>query len=164
MNRVIAIGAIVVVLVALVGYGVAQSVSWAESRFGTTWTAAAVLCLIGVGIYMLSQYMTQRGVKHTLDAVADFQASNAEIYRANASADRERARLAREEFAANARVITVDAQQTRRIAQQQAGLLVDLERQRWEQAQQQPSRQPSQVVAMNESANTGGGPLYWDEE
>ncbi len=162
MNRVIAIGVIVIALVALVGYGTARAVGWAESRFGTTWTAAAVLCLIGVGIYMLSQWMAQRGVKHTLDAVADFQASNAEIYRANAGADRERARLAREEFAANARVITVDAQQTRRIAQQQAGLLVDLERERWNV--QQTQHQPTQVVAMNQDANVSSGPLYWDEE
>ncbi len=162
-NRLIVLGGIVVALVALIVYSVAGAVSWAESRFGTTWTAAAVLCLIGVGIYMLSQWMTQRGVKHTLDAVADFAASNAEVYRANAGADRERAKFARDEFLANARVITVDAQQARRIAQQQAGLLVDLERQRWEQAQQ-TQHQPSQVVAMNENANTDSGPLYWDEE
>ena len=161
MNRVIALGVIVVALVALIGYGVSQSVMWAESRFGTTWTAAAVLCLIGVGIYMLSQYMTQRSVKHTLDAVADFQASNAEIYRANANVDRERARLEREQFAANARVVTVDVQNTRRLAQQQAGLLVDLERERWN-LQQQAQQQPAQVFAMDDN-NDGAGPTYYDE-
>ena len=161
MNRVIALGVIVVALVALVGYGVAQAVGWAESRFGTTWTAAAVLCLIGVGIYMLAQYMTQRSVKHTLDAVADFQASNAEIYRANANVDRERARLEREQFAANARVVTVDVQNTRRLAQQQAGLLVDLERERWN-LQQQAQQQPAQIFAMADD-NDGAGPTYYDE-
>ncbi len=160
MNRVIALGVIVVALVALVGYGVAQAVGWAESRFGTTWTAAAVLCLIGVGIYMLAQYMTQRSVKHTLDAVADFQASNAEIYRANANVDRERARLEREQFAANARVVTVDVQNTRRLAQQQAGLLVDLERERWN-LQQQAQQQPAQIFAMAD--DDGAGPTYYDD-
>ncbi len=159
MNRVIALGVIVVALVALVGYGTAQAVGWAESRFGTTWTAAAVLCLIGVGIYMLSQWMAQRGVKHTLDAVADFQASNAEIYRANANVDRERARLAREEFAANARVITVDTQDTRRIARQQAGLLVDLERQRWEVAQQQQAQPAAWAMEDNDA---GSGPSFYE--
>ncbi len=160
-NRLIVLGVIVVVLVALIIYSVAGAVSWAESRFGTTWTAAAVLCLIGVGTYMLSQYMTQRGVKHTLDAVADFQASNAEIYRANANVDRERARLEREQFAANARVVTVDVQNTRRLAQQQAGLLVDLERERWNLMRQQTQPQPA-AWAMQDADDDGAGVRYYD--
>ena len=162
MNRVIALGIIAVALVALIGYGVAQAVGWAESRFGTTWTAAAVLCLIGVGIYMLAQYMTQRSVKHTLDAVADFQASNAEIYRANANVDRERARLEREQFAANARVVTVDVQNTRRLAQQQAGLLVDLERERWNLQQQAQTQQAPGAAWAMDDADAGTGPTYYE--
>ena len=162
MNRVIALGIISVALVALIGYGVAQAVGWAESRFGTTWTAAAVLCLIGVGIYMLAQYMTQRSVKHTLDAVADFQASNAEIYRANANVDRERARLEREQFAANARVVTVDVQNTRRLAQQQAGLLVDLERERWNLQQQAQTQQAPGAAWAMDDADAGTGPTYYE--
>lgn len=158
MNRVIALGVIVVALVALIGYGVSQSVMWAESRFGTTWTAAAVLCLIGVGIYMLSQYMTQRGVKHTLDAVADFQASNAEIYRANANVDRERARLEREQFTHSARLATIDVQRVNQLATQQARLLVDTERQRWDM--QQPARQPAAAWAMGGDDDTAGVQYY----
>lgn len=159
-KEVVAIGVVVIAIVALVGYGVAQSVSWAESRFGTTWTAAAVLCLIGVGIYMLSQWMTQRSVKHTLDAVADFQASNAEIYRANANVDRERARLAREEFAANAKVQLLDVQRVNQLADKRAGLLVDLERERWD-LQQQVQR-PAAAWAMDDDDNDGAGVRYYE--
>lgn len=153
MNRVIAIGVIVIALVALVGYGVSQSVMWAESRFGTTWTAAAVLCLIGVGIYMLSQYMAQRGVKHTLDAVADFQASSAEIHRANAAAEREYARGVSAVQLAQAKISVIDYQHQLRQQQLQQRMLMDSQR------QQQPA-----IWAMEENTvdASGSGPSFYE--
>lgn len=159
MNRIIALGVIVIALVALVGYGVSQSVMWAESRFGTTWTAAAVLCLIGVGIYMLSQYMAQRGVKHTLDAVADFQASSAEIVRANASAEREYARGISSQQMAQARITVLDYQHQLQQAQAQQRLLT-VARQQWEVEQRQA--QPAPTWAMADADDAGAGVQYYE--
>ena len=159
MNRVIVLGVLAISAMALIGYGVSRSVMWAESRFGTTWTAAAVLCLIGVGIYMLSQYMAQRGVKHTLDAVADFQASSAEIHRANASAEREYARGMSAQQAAQAKITVLDYHHQLQQAQQQQRLLT-VARQQWEV--EQARQQPTVAWAMEDTIDASNGPSFYE--
>ena len=53
----------------------------------------------------------------------------------------------------------IDVQDSRRLARQQAGLLVDLERQKWEQQAQQA--QPAAAWAMDDD-NDGAGVRYYE--
>jgi hypothetical protein len=125
----------------LVGWGVMQSMSWMEERFGPDIAALAAFAFIGVAVFAGGVLLNQRNTKHTLDAVADFQASNAEIYRANAGVDRERARLEREQFKFEARAAFDDTKRIEQYGRRYAGMLMDVQRQEQPRQEQQPAAQ-----------------------
>ena len=144
---------------ALAGYGIYLAVSWMEQRFGAPVAAAAAFSILGCIILGAGVVLNQRSTKHTFDMIADLRASDAEIRRADTSVERERARLEREQFNHQARLTMFDVQDSRRLARQQAGLLVDLERQRWEQEQAQQA--PAPAWAMDDD-DDGAGVRYYE--
>ena len=145
---------------ALAGYGIYLAVSWMEQRFGAPVAAAAAFSILGCIILGAGVVLNQRSTKHTFDMIADLRASDAEIRRADTSVERERARLEREQFVHQARLTTIDLHRVNQLATQQARLLVDTERERWN-LQQQAQQQPAQVFAMAD--DDGTGPTYYDD-
>ncbi len=143
---------------ALAGYGIYLAVSWMEQRFGAPVAAAAAFSILGCIILGAGVVLNQRSTKHTFDMIADLRASDAEIRRADTSVERERARLEREQFTHSARLATIDVQRVNQLATQQARLLVDTERQRWDM--QQPARQPAAAWAMGDDDDTAGVQYY----
>jgi hypothetical protein len=146
---------------ALAGYGIYLAVSWMEQRFGAPVAAAAAFSILGCIILGAGVVLNQRSTKHTFDMIADLRASDAEIRRADTSVERERARFEREQFVHQARLTTIDLHRVNQLATQQARLLVDTERERWN-LQQQAQQQPAQIFAMADD-NDGAGPTYYDE-
>ncbi len=143
---------------ALAGYGIYLAVSWMEQRFGAPVAAAAAFSILGCIILGAGVVLNQRSTKHTFDMIADLRASDAEIRRADTSVERERARLEREQFVHSARLTTIDVQRVNQLAQQQARLLVDTERQRWDmQHQAQPA-----AWAMQDADDDGAGVRYYE--
>jgi len=144
---------------ALAGYGIYLAVSWMEQRFGAPVAAAAAFSILGCIILGAGVVLNQRSTKHTFDMIADLRASDAEIRRADTSVERERARLEREQFTHNARLATIDVQRVNQLATQQARLLVDTERQRWDM---QAQRQPAAAWAMDDGDDDTAGVRYYE--
>ena len=142
---------------ALAGYGIYLAVSWMEQRFGAPVAAAAAFSILGCIILGAGVVLNQRSTKHTFDMIADLRASDAEIRRADTSVERERARLERDQFNHNARFAMLDMQRVNRLAQQQAGLLVDAERERWNLQHQAPA--PAWAM---DDADDGAGVQYYE--
>lgn len=149
---------LIAVLAALAGI-----IAWVQINFGPTAAVVSVGGLFGVGIFWLGiktaqsiVSATHQNTNYTLESASNFVGEIEQTRTAYARAENERARMERERFKLEARAAFDDTRRIEQFGKQYAGMLIDA------QAQQQ-AQQPAQVVAMND-ANTGGGPLYWDEE
>lgn len=123
-------------LVAILGF-IALGVSWLQDGIGIDKTIIVIGALVGVLIFAGGGIFAYSIQRITLDAIARFNGSDAQIDRYRQSTFREIARGETAERRADATLRVLDAKRVDQIAQQRAGLLVDLERQQWEQRQQQ---------------------------
>lgn len=146
----------------LVFFGaIGLAVWWLESRFGSIAAISTVGGVVGVIFYAAGAWQNQRNTKHALGTMADVIDSIEQTRSARASVEREHARADREQLAAFARMQTIDVQRVNRLAAQEARLLVDTERERWNlQAQQE--RQPAQAWAMDDDTDDGAGVRYYE--
>lgn len=132
---------------------------WLQQNFGPIATISIVGGVFAAGFMALGILLNQRNTRHTMETLVAHHESIAQTRRADAGVERERVRLEREQFGHYARMTTIDVQDSRRLARQQAGLLVDLERQRWEQ--QQAQQAPAPAWAMDD-ADDGAGVQYYE--
>ena len=133
---------------------------WLQQNFGPIATISIIGGVFAAGFMALGILLNQRNTRHTMETLAAHHESIAQTRRADAGVERERVRLEREQFGHYARMTTIDVQDSRRLARQQAGLLVDLERQRWEQ--QQAQQAPAPAWAMDDADDDGAGVRYYE--
>ena len=149
---------ITIIVLVIVG-GVILGGWWLQQNFGPIATISIVGGVFAAGFMALGILLNQRNTRHTMETLVAHHESIAQTRRADAGVERERVRLEREQFGHYARMTTIDVQDSRRLARQQAGLLVDLERQRWEQ--QQAQQAPAPAWAMDD-ADDGAGVQYYE--
>jgi hypothetical protein len=139
------------------------AVWWIQTNFGALSALATVGGALGAGLLYLGVRIGGNLVTGAhRDALENFTASHASVEETRgryAAVQREYARQDREQLAAYAKFQMIDVQDSRRLARQQAGLLVDLERQKWEQQAQQA--QPAAAWAMDDD-NDGAGVRYYE--
>jgi len=114
----------IIVIVGFIGVGV----WWLESRFDSTVAIVVVGGLFGVVCLVIGYLLNLASTKSTLAAAADFNHDLAGVERYRQAAFKELMR-------ADGHIRVIDAKRIDQIAQQRAGLIVDLERQK----QQQPA-------------------------
>ena len=133
---------------------------WLESRFGSISAIATVGGFIGVAVFaggaMLASRIQHNANQHTADIIASVEETRGRF----AMVQREYARQDREQLAAYARMQTIDVRRVDDLARQQARLLVDTERERWD-LQQQAQQQPAAAWAMDD-ADDGAGVQYYE--
>ena len=151
---------ITIIVLVIVG-GVILGGWWLQQNFGPIATISIVGGVFAAGFMALGILLNQRNTRHTMEALVAHHESIAQTRRADAGVERERVRLEREQFGHYARMTTIDVQDSRRLARQQAGLLVDLERQKWEQQAQAQQAQPAAAWAMDDD-NDGAGVRYYE--
>lgn len=150
---------ITIIVLVLVG-GVILGGWWLQQNFGPIATISIVGGLFAAGFMTLGILLNQRNTRHTMETLVAHHEAIAQTRVAEAQVDRERARLEREQFAFTAKAQLLDMQDSRRLAQRQAGLLVDLERERWNLQQQQA--QPAAAWAMDDDTDDGAGVRYYE--
>lgn len=152
------------VFLAVLFAALAVPVWWLESRFGAISAIATVGGLIGVAVFAGGAAMASKIQHNANQHTADIIASVEETRGRWAMVERERARSDREQLAAYAKFQTIDVQRVNQLANQQARLLMDTERQGWDlqQAQQQAARQPVAAWAMDDD-DDGAGVRYYDQ-
>jgi hypothetical protein len=132
---------------------------WLESRFGSISAIATVGGFIGVAVFAGGAAMASRIQRNANQHTADIIASVEETRGRWAMVERERARQDREHMAAYAKFQTIDVQRVNQLAQQQARLLVDTERERWNMQQAQQA-QPAAAWAMDDDDASEGVRYY----
>lgn len=119
---------------AFMGY---LTVEYIDKQIGEGAGVFAVALMVGVFITMAIVFLTMAAVNRTHEAAGeDIAHSIQHVARPMLEAgrlSREQARGEREAFSARAKLEVLDARRVERLAQQQARLLVDQERQVWEQ-------------------------------
>lgn len=125
-----------VILSILVFVGV--GVWWMESRFGPIFAMAVVGSIMGAILVIVGNMLSLANSRSTLDAAARFNESLAMTEKHRQMTIREHARGSAAWDRANAQLAVMDAKRVDQLAQQRAGLLVELERKRNEQARQIP--------------------------
>lgn len=123
-------------IVSVLGF-IILAVWWLNGAIGSNYTILVIFALVGVLLFAGGALFTHMNQKMTLDAFNKANAQDAQIdryrmqsFKAMASGDAAWQKAA-------AQINVLDAKRTHQLAQQQAKLLVDTERERW-QMQQQP--------------------------
>lgn len=133
---------------------------WLESRFGSISAIATVGGFIGVAVFaggaVLASKIQHNANQHTADIIASVEETRGRY----AMVQREDARRDREQLAAYAKLQMIDLRRVDDLARQQARLLVDTERERWN-LEQQAQRQPAAAWAMDD-ADEGAGVQYYE--
>lgn len=152
------------VLTLVIGF-LCLAVWWIQTNFGALSALATVGGALGAGLLYLGVRIGGNLVTGAhRDALENFTASHASVEETRgryAAVQREYARQDREQLAAYAKFQMIDVQDSRRLARQQAGLIVDLERQKWEQQAQAQQAQPAAAWAMDDD-NDGAGVRYYE--
>lgn len=123
-------------LASVLGF-IVLAVWWLQKTFGADVTGIALLALcigVAIAIGMLFAHMNQ---KATLDALTKFNANDAKIDQYRMQTYRVMAGGEAAMMKAAARLTTIDGQQVTRLANQQAKLLTDTERAKWQAQQRQ---------------------------
>ena len=124
---------------------------WLEDRFGSISAIATVGGFIGVAVFaggaLLASRIQRNANQHTADIIASVEETRGRY----AMVAREDARRDREQLAAYAKFQMLDVRRVDDLARQQARLLVDTERERWDlqQGQQNAARQPAAAWAFD---------------
>jgi predicted PurR-regulated permease PerM len=138
----------------------AVPVWWLESRFGSISAIATVGGFIGVAVFAGGAAMASKIQHNANQHTADIIASVEETRGRYAMVQREYARQDREQLAAYAKFQTIDVQRVNQLADKRAGLLVDLERERWDLQQQ--AQQPAAAWAMDDDDDNSAAVRYYE--
>lgn len=130
---------------------------WLESRFDATVAIMVLGGALGVICVVVGYFLSMANTKYTLNSASQFNHDLAQSERYRQMTGREYARGEREAFAARAKLEIIEAKRVDQIAQQRAGLLVDLERQRWDENQRQ-----KQKAAMWDDDEPAGSMSEWE--
>jgi hypothetical protein len=133
---------------------------WLESRFGSISAIATVGGFIGVAVFAggaaMASKIQHNANQHTADTIASVEETRGRF----AMVQREYARQDREQLAAYARMQTIDVQRVNQLADKRAGLLVDLERERWDLQRQ--AQQPAAAWAMDDDDDNSAAVRYYE--
>lgn len=131
------------------------SVWWLQGAIGTHYTVLIIFALVGVALFAGGALMAAAVQKATLNSVTQFNRDDAQVdkYRMQSFKVMSQGESAMKRAAAQLTVI--DAKRVSQLAQQQAKLLTDTERQRWELAQRD-QREPVWGVDAEDNDNFPG--------
>jgi hypothetical protein len=125
-------------LLTVLGF-IVLAVWWLVGAIGTDYTVLVIFALVGVLLFAGGALFAHMNQRQTLDAITKFNANDARIdaarmqtFKAMAGGDAAMRKAA-------AQLTVLDAKRVNQIATQQAKLLTDTERAKWE-AQQQPAK------------------------
>ena len=127
------------------------AVWWFNDAIGTDYTVLVIFAIVGVILFAGGALFGHMNQKATLDAITKFNAQDAQIdkYRQQTFKTMAQGDAAMQRAAAQLQVI--DAKRITKLADQQAKLLTDTERQRWEMQQQE--QQTADVWAWDDDGN-----------
>jgi|694.fasta_scaffold12368_10 hypothetical protein len=114
------------------------AVVWLQGAIGADYTVLVIFAVVGVIVFAGGALLSHAIQKNTLNAITRFNASDAQIdrYRMQSLKAQSSGEAAMKKAAAQLTVL--DAKRTHQIASQQAKLLVDTERAKWE-VEQRPT-------------------------
>lgn len=121
----------------LVFIGVA--VWWLQGAIGKDYTVLVIFAIVGVILFAGGALFAHMNQGQTLNAVTKFNANDAQIDRYRMATYKEQARGEAAMQKAAAALTVLDAKRVNQIATQQAKLLTDTERAKWEVKQQPAS-------------------------
>lgn len=114
------------------------AVMWLADAIGKNYTVLVIFALVGVLIFAGGAVLSMVIQKNTLGAIGKFNATDAQIDRYRQQSFKALAQGESAMQRAAAQLTVLDAKRVNQIASQQAKLLTDTERQKWELAQRQP--------------------------
>lgn len=148
------IGLFALLLLVVFGF-VGVGVWWIETRFGSNMAAGVLIALLALITASGAALLTYKIMAMTQQNSSDMIASVSDSFRARAQVDRGYAAV----DASRAKMELIDYQQVVRLADQRAGLLVDLERER-ARLEAAPAVQPDAAPAWLTDAAPGAGPRF----
>lgn len=131
------------------------AVMWLQGAIGKDYTVLVIFALLGVILFAGGALFAHMNQKQTLNAITKFNADDAQIdrYRQQSFTALARGDAAMQKAAAALTVL--DAKRVNQIASQQAKLLTDTERAKWE-AQAQPATADAWGYDDDDNDNGGG--------
>lgn len=126
-------------LLAVLGF-ICLAVWWLQGAIGKDYTVLVIFALVGVLIFAGGALFAHANQKQTLDAITKFNSNDAQIDRYRQQSFKALAQGESAMQRAAAQLTVLDAKRVNQIAQQQAKLLTDTERAKWEVSQQQPAQ------------------------
>lgn len=131
---------------------------WLQGAIGKDYTVLVIFALVGVILFAGGALFAHMNQKSTLDAITKFNANDAQIdkYRMQTLRETSKGDAAMQKAAAALTVL--DAKRVNQIASQQAKLLTDTERARWE-AQAQPAQ--ADAWGYDDDNDNGAGFQSW---
>lgn len=125
-------------LLTMLGF-VGLAVWWLQKAVGQHYTVLVVFALVGVLLFAGGALFAHMNQKQTLDAITKFNANDAQIDRYRHQSFKALAQGESAMRRAAAQLTVLDAKRVDRLATQQAKLLTDSERAKW-QAQHNPAQ------------------------
>lgn len=116
------------------------AVWWLQGAIGQDYTVLVIFALVGVLIFAGGALFAHMNQKQTLDAITKFNSNDAQIDRYRQQSFKAMAQGESAMQRAAAQLTVLDAKRVGRLADQQAKLLTDTERAKWEVSQQQPAQ------------------------
>ena len=116
------------------------AVWWLQSNIGADYTVLVIFALVGVLIFAGGALFAHMNQKQTLDAITKFNSNDAQIDRYRQQSFKAMAQGESAMQRAAAQLTVLDARRVGRLADQQAKLLTDTERAKWEVSQQQSAQ------------------------
>ena len=137
-------------MVTVLGF-IVLAVWWLNGAIGTDYTVLVIFAVVGVILFAGGALFAHANQKMTLDAITKFNAQDAQIdkYRQQSFKEIVKGDAAIQKAAAQLQVL--DAKRVTKLADQQAKLLADAERDRWQMQQQQ---QPVDAWTWDDDGNS----------
>lgn len=126
-------------LLAVLGF-ICLAVWWLQGAIGKDYTVLVIFALVGVLIFAGGALFAHMNQAQTLNAITKFNANDAMTDRYRQQSFKALAQGESAMQRAAAQLTVLDAKRVNQIATQQAKLLTDTERAKWEVEQQQPAQ------------------------
>ncbi len=114
------------------------AVWWLQGAIGKDYTLLVIFALVGVILFAGGALFAHMNQRQTLDAITKFNANDARIDAARMQTFKVMSQGESAMQRAAAQLTVLDAKRVNQIASQQAKLLTDTERAKWEARQRQP--------------------------
>lgn len=140
---------------------ISVAVMWLQSVLGGDYTVLVIFAFVGVVLFAGGALFAHANQKMTLDALNKSNAQDAQIdryrmqsFKAMASGDAAMQRAA-------AQLQVLDAKRVAKLADQQAKLLTDTERERWQLQDQQRQQENAETWTWGDDDNNGAAFEEW---